>query len=209
MRTFLLSLIVAVLLPQLLSAQMTQQEAKAAEQLIVEGKLEEAERVYLNVLEEHPGSLLALSNLGVVYYRKNEILDAIRVLSKAVKLVPTDGFSHRTLGMCYLKADELDLAIISLERAIQLNPSDYRAHNFMGIVATKKGWWQTAETECRRAIELNRDYADAHFNLAIVYSLQEPPRKVLGAKAYRDAIRLGADRSDELEAKLGVNFQKK
>lgn len=176
------------------------------EQLIIDGKLDQAELAYQAVLEEHPGSLLALSNLGVVYYQKNEIFEAIRVLSRAVKIAPKDGFSHRTLGMCYLKVDELDLAITSLEMAIKLNATDYRAHNFMGIVATKKGWWKTAEAECRRAIELNKDYADAYFNLAVVYSLQDPPRKVLGARAYREAIALGAERADKLEKKLGVEF---
>ncbi len=187
-------------------AQVSRETAQQAEQLILEGKLVEAEAFYLGMLEKDPGSLLALSNLGVVYYRQNELLQAIKVLSQAVKLVPTDGFSHRTLGMCYLKADELDLAITSLETAIKINPRDARAHNFMGIIATKKGWWSTAQSECRRAIELDKDYADAHFNLAIVYSLQDPPRKVLGAKAYRDAIALGAERNEALERKLGVEF---
>jgi len=185
---------------------MSREQAMALEQLILDGNLDDAEQAYLAVLAEHPGSLLALSNLGVIYYRKNETFEAIRMLSKAVKIAPKDGFSHRTLGMCYLKADELDLAITSLEMAIKLNPSDFMAHNFMGIVATKKGWWKTAETECRRAIELNKDYMDAYFNLAVVYSLQNPPRKVLGARAYREAIALGAERSGELEKKLGVKF---
>ncbi|MEM6884282.1 MAG: tetratricopeptide repeat protein [Verrucomicrobiota bacterium] len=201
----LLLLLVFPLLPEG-RAQMSREQAITLEQLIVEGKLDEAEQAYLAVLEEHPGSLLALSNLGVVYYRKGEIFDAIRILSKAVRIAPKDGFSHRTLGMCYLKVDELDLAITSLEEAIKLNPSDFMAHNFMGIVATKKGWWKTAETECRRAIELNKDYMDAYFNLAVVYSSQEPPRKVLGARAYREAVALGAERSAELEKKLGVEF---
>jgi len=201
--TFIL-LVLLLALPKS-QAQVSREEAMTLEKLI-DGNLDEAEQAYLAVLEEHPGSLLALSNLGVVYYRKNEIFAAIRMLSKAVKIAPKDGFSHRTLGMCYLKADELDLAITSLEMAIKLNTSDFMAHNFMGIVATKKGWWKTAETECRRALELNKDYMDAYFNLAVVYSSQDPPRKVLGARAYREAVALGAERSAELEQTLGVDF---
>jgi len=205
-RVVMALLLLAVLILAESSAQMSREQAMQLEQLIIEGKLDEAEQAYRAVLEEHPSSLLALSNLGVVYYQKNKFLDAIGVLSRAVKIAPKDGFSHRTLGMSYLKADELDLAITSLETAIKLNPSDYQAHNYMGIVATQKGWWKTAESECRRAIELNRDYTDAYFNLAVVYSLQDPVRKVLGARAYREAIALGAERSDPLEAKLGVEF---
>jgi Flp pilus assembly protein TadD len=185
---------------------VTPEVARHAETLIAEGKLSQAETLYLEILAEQPGSLVALSNLGVVYYRQNRILDAIQVLSRAVKLVPTDGFSHRTLGMCYLKADELDLAVKSLDLAIKLNPRDALAHNFMGILATKKNWWETAEKECRRAIELDPDYADAYFNLAVIYSLQKPPRKVLGRKAYRSAIALGAERSAAVEDKLEVEF---
>ena len=205
MRLLLMILVSSLIGEICLGRGMTRQEARAAEQLIVDGKFMEAEARYQEVLDQHPGSILALSNLGVVYYRMGRILEAIHYLEKAVRLVPTDGFSHRTLGMCYLKADELTLAIKHLERAIKLNPQDSRAHNFMGIVASKKGWWQAAEEECKRAIELDPEYADAYFNLAVIYSSQDPPRKALGTNAYRKAAQLGAPPSAQIEKKLGIN----
>ncbi|MEM6822262.1 MAG: tetratricopeptide repeat protein [Verrucomicrobiota bacterium] len=184
----------------------TKKQADEAEALIRQGDLGGAEAIYLEVLDKKPGSLLALSNLGVVYYRQGRMLKAINTLEKAVEIAPTDGFSYRTLGMAYLKANELDLAVKALQQAIKLNRQDAKAHNFMAIVATKKGWWKTAESESRRAIELQDDYADAYFNLAVIYSSQSPPRKVLAIKAYRDAVKRGAKRSEELEQTLGITI---
>jgi Tfp pilus assembly protein PilF len=53
--------------------------------------------------------------------------------------------------------------------------------------------------ELETAIAIDPSYADAHFNLAVVYAMQEPPNKESARKFYKKALELGAEADTALE----------
>ncbi|MFZ5806690.1 MAG: tetratricopeptide repeat protein [Verrucomicrobiota bacterium] len=176
--------------------------AEQAVQLFANRKFEEAAAKYQTILNAYPGSLYALSNLGVVRFQQQKYADAEKTLKEAVRLAPQDAFSHSILGIVLYQQGKYDDAVQVLSRAVALNPNDPKTRNYLGISASQKGWQEAAEQECRTAIELDPNYGDAHFNLAVIYATQNPPAKELAKKHYQQAIKLGIPKDDQLEKLL-------
>ena len=75
-------------------------------------------------------------------------------------------------------------------------------HNYLGMALSEQGMRGPAETALRRAIQLQPGFADAHFNLALVYILQDPPLRELARWHYQKALASGHGRSMEMEQLL-------
>jgi tetratricopeptide (TPR) repeat protein len=81
-----------------------------ATQLLADGKLAEAELGFREVLRREPNNLGALGNLGVLYSRKNQAVQAIRMYEQALKFAPREPGLKLNLGLAYLKLDEYEKA---------------------------------------------------------------------------------------------------
>jgi len=159
---------------------------------------------YEAVLDAEPNNLLALSNVGVIYYQQGKLQDAESFLRRAVALAPNDAESRALMGVVYFRRGKTEEAFAELTRAIAINPRHAEAHNYLGITLSEKGWSASAEQEIRKAIELNPQYADAHFNLAVLYANLRTPRYELARYHYQKSLDLGAPP----EAKLAELLKK-
>ena len=164
-----------------------------------QGKMDEAERAYNEILTDDPNNLYALSNLGVVYYKSGKLLQSEKILTKAAAIAPKDFFVNCTLGIVYYRQAKFEKAIESLTQAITIDPTSATAHNYLGIAASQKGWFEAAVKELEKATTLNPKYPDAWFNLAVVYATSEPPSLDKGRECYNKAVELGADPDPSLE----------
>lgn len=171
------------------TVQTLLQEARAAAEL---QDVDTAVAKYTQVLETNPDNLLALSNLGVIEYRRGQFAAAEQHLRRGVALAPNDSESRSLLGIIYLRQGKIEEAYSELTRAVALNPRNAEAHNYLGITLSEKDWAAAAEQELRKAVELNPQYADAHFNLAVLYAGQRTPRLELARYHYQKALDLGA-----------------
>jgi Tfp pilus assembly protein PilF len=66
-------------------------------------------------------------------------------------------------------------------------------------VIREYGWLDASITELERALETDPKLAEAHYNLAVTYLDEKPPRLELAKRHYFSAINLGAEGSTELE----------
>lgn len=148
---------------------------------------------------KYPQSIYALSNLGVVRFQQQKYPEAEKALREAIRVAPSDAFSHSVLGIALVQQEKYDDAIQILSRAVALDPSDAKTRNYLGISSSRKGLQEAAEQECRKAIELDEGYGDAHFNLAVIYATQTPPAKELAKRHYGRALELGVPKDSELE----------
>lgn len=181
------------------------EEALEANRQVSLGRLDQAAAIYRKILEAHPESLFALSNLAVVEFRQGEFGSAARRLEIALKNAPQDAFSYSVLGICYYQMGQLDQAVKALNQSISIDPGDARTRNYMGIVSSKKGWWRAAEAEYKRAIELDPDFSDGYYNLATVYAYRPSPDYSLAREYYTKALKAGYEPSPELEKQ--INFK--
>ncbi len=170
-----------------------------AKSLFEQGKLDDAERAYNEILNDDPNNLYALSNLGVVNYKAGKLPQSEKVLTKAVAIAPKDFFVNCTLGIVYYRQGKFEKAIESLTQAVTLDPSSATAHNYLGIAASQKGWFEAAVKELEKATTLNPNYPDAWFNLAVIYATSEPPSLDKGRECYHKAVELGAQPDPSLE----------
>lgn len=86
------------------------------------GKLDEALAAFLRASEIHPQRGLAYSQIGIIYFQQQKVLQAITMLQKAVALEPNDPIAQNSLGLIYLSQNNLKAALKPLEAAYQLAP---------------------------------------------------------------------------------------
>jgi Flp pilus assembly protein TadD len=173
--------------------------ANEAQKLFAAQRFDEAAAKYQVILNAHPNSLYALSNVAVVRFQQGNYAEAEKFLRRSVEQSPQDAFSHSILGIVLYQQGKYDEAVTVLTRAVALDPKDPKTRNYLGISASQKGMQESAEQQCRKAIELDETYGDAHFNLAVIYATQSPPSKELARRHYRRALELGVPRDNSLE----------
>jgi len=108
---------------------MTVTAFQQANQLLREGKLEEAVIVYRQAIEQNPQFYGAYQNLGETLGKLGRLDEAVQVYRKAIELRPSAGWLHQELGLLLEK----------LEKKIERLPSHFsvgdRANDFSSIQA--------------------------------------------------------------------------
>ncbi|MEE8428570.1 MAG: tetratricopeptide repeat protein, partial [Gammaproteobacteria bacterium] len=150
------------------------------------GRLQDAERLYREVLAVHPDYVPALQYYGMLANQTRRHDLAVQLISKAVSLSPNDSFAHSNLGNVLQDQGHLDDAIASYRRAIEINPDHPDAHNNLGNALKEKGLLDEALDSYQRAIEIDPGYLKAHSNQG--NALTEQGRLQEAIIAYRRAL---------------------
>tara|TARA_B100000787_G_C16192319_1_gene298279 strand:- start:15 stop:1310 length:1296 start_codon:yes stop_codon:yes gene_type:complete len=147
--------------------EITFQQAVTAHQ---EGNLEEAERLYLSLLDNNPKNLDAYNNLGGLLFSIGRFNEAEACYKKVIVLKPDYAEAHNNLGVLLFKLGKLDISEISCKKAIKLKPDYEDAYYNLGNVLRRLERLDEAEVSYRKAIELKLDYAEAYNNLGSILS---------------------------------------
>jgi tetratricopeptide (TPR) repeat protein len=81
------------------------------DQLLREGRFDEAERAFKRLLRRDPNDAHAAAQLGYIALLSNRFEDAERFLTKAVTLAPDDSLSQMRLADCVVRQDQLAQAV--------------------------------------------------------------------------------------------------
>lgn len=176
--------------------------AKDGALAVADGKWEEARDLYLKLVAAAPDNALAYANLGVAEHQLGNLLAAAGNLTRSTELNPHIARNWQTLGLIQYQRGELALALSCLTRAVHEAPDDAETRIILAAVARDYGWPDAAVSELQRAVELNPKSATAHYNLAVTYLDEKPPRLELARRHYYAAIDLGTPPSPEIEAIL-------
>lgn len=99
------------------------------------GRLAEADALYQQVLAAQPNNLFAAHNLGIVRIAQGRLVDAERLISRAVAAYPAEpqtANSRRELGLALFRAGHWELALPWLERALVFFPDDRELQAALG-----------------------------------------------------------------------------
>jgi tetratricopeptide (TPR) repeat protein len=160
----------------------------AALKLHQEGNLDEAERLYREVLKVHDGNADAWHLLGHVAFARGDVAAAIGHVNHAIRLDGTQANFHHHLAEMYLSAGQLSEAETCCRAALGWKDDFFAAHHTLGTILLEQGQVAPAIDSLRRAISGRPDFGLAHANLG--NALRESGKIDEAIEAYRQALRL-------------------
>lgn len=144
------------------------QALDAARDLLRQGHLDAAERVYTSLLAHDPQQPDAMHYLGVLRHRSGRHEEGLQLVRGSLALAPGQAWMWNNLGNVLVEQQRADEALGAYEECVTRDPAAADAWSNLGALHRKAGRLEEAEDCCRRAVSLKPDFALAWFNLAQV-----------------------------------------
>jgi protein O-GlcNAc transferase len=152
------------------------------------GRLEEAERLYRQVLQTDPQHADALHFLGVIAHQRGRHEAALELLSAAITQNGRVASFHNNLGNVLKALGRLDEAVASYRRALTLKPESAEAHANLGSALYAQGRLEPAAAAYRQSLLLKPGSAETYNNLG--NTLQAQGKLDEAVAAYARALEL-------------------
>lgn len=111
----------------------------------------------------------AYDQLGLAYYRKNEINKALAYYDTCLKLAPTKSITYSNMGVIYFNNKQYDKALDAYLNAVKYNPKFSDAWMNLGSTYGTLGKYREAIAAFKKCIEFNPQNALAHYFIGITY----------------------------------------
>ena len=156
-----------------------------------EGKLKEAEHLYLDIIKTHPKHPDANHNLGLIAISMDKEDVALSLFKTATENNPNIEQYWHSYANALMSKNQLQLAKSCYEKVILLNPESSINYFNLGVVYKKLDSLDKAQSNFKKAIELKPDYFKAFFNLGFI---QQQLGELKNAEtSYKKAIELKPD----------------
>lgn len=159
-----------------------------ASRLAKAGKLEEAEKKFLEAERLAPKLAQIHNNLGKIYLDSKRLEKAERELKKAIRLSPFLPDAYVNLADLYVLRQQYDLALNTSEKAIRLKTDIPDAYFNAATIYLIKGDTEKAEAYYRRVLALAPEFVDAHVGLGDIYNRKAMPQEAI--RMYQAALTL-------------------
>jgi protein O-GlcNAc transferase len=129
------------------------------------GDLVTAERMFREYIGQNPNSAEAYSNLAIVYSRREQYRESVKLYDKALKVNPKLIPVHFNIAVTLGKLRRYDEAAAHLRAFLKAYPNESRAHQLLGLCLVETG-------DLRAALrELETSYRENPKDGSILYSL--------------------------------------
>lgn len=170
------------------------QKLERAVRLHNEGKLDDAEALYREVLADAPGQQTALHLSGLIAHQRGRYREAVTLINMALAGGATTAAIHTNCGVAYRALGELDNAAWHIAWAIKLDPEFADAHLNYALVLWDQGLAQQAALHFETVLQLGKDSPKANFYLGRIRLDEDKP--ALAAEQLRAALRLQPDHGE-------------
>jgi tetratricopeptide (TPR) repeat protein len=136
------------------------------------GLLDQAARLYRQVLEVQPDHPDALHLLGVVAYQQGDHVRAAEWIGRAIARNPRAAAYYANLAEVYRALGQPDRAVACCQSALLLQPQYPEAANNLGNILLEQGQVEAAAEQFRAALRTKPDFALACNNLGNTLRLQ-------------------------------------
>jgi len=162
---------------------------EAGQDALNQGRLDQAERDFRQVLAANPRAGGAYANLGVVYMRRKQWTKALEMLRKAEHLMPQVPGIRLNIGLAYYRQSEFLKAIPLFESVLRDQPGDLQPRHLLGLCYFFAERWADA------ANTLEPLWAQESGQLSYLYVLSiaahRAGRKQLDEKATLQLVKVG------------------
>lgn len=106
---------------------------RAGQDALTANRLSDAERDFREVIAANPQVGGAYANLGVVYMRRKQWANALKMLGKAEGLMPEAAGVRLNIGLVYFRQNEFLKAIPPLESVVRDQPEALQPRHLLGL----------------------------------------------------------------------------
>ena len=128
------------------------------------GRLDEAKRLYEQILAADHANASAWHFLGVLQHQRGHSDEAIASLTRALELDPRYVDACNNLGNIFRETNQFDEALRAYERAVEIAPNHADAWNNLGVMRSGRGEYAEAEKSYARAIDIDPSHLAAWQN---------------------------------------------
>ncbi|MBS0417407.1 MAG: tetratricopeptide repeat protein [Proteobacteria bacterium] len=128
------------------------------------GRLQEAMRLYQQVLHAEPRNVDALRLMGLALSSIGRQAEAIACYDRALAIQPSLAIAHRGRGMALMQLGKAQEALASFNTAVRLAPNDEVSLNSMGVILLSLGQAAMALASFDRALALQPNDPTASHN---------------------------------------------
>jgi tetratricopeptide (TPR) repeat protein len=173
------------------AARDPQKAFEAGEAALREGKLDESERAFRQVLAIDPRVAGAYANLGVIYMRRKQWPQALEMLHKAEKLAPEMAGIQLNVGLVYYRQKNYMAAIKPFEEFVQQAPSSYQGRYLLGFSYFFTDRWADAVATLEPLWEQARSSDQLNYLYVLGRAAENAQNTALEEKAYARMAEIG------------------
>lgn len=151
---------------------------KRAKELVKQGNLTEAIKIYEKCLSSEPNNGDAAVELAIVQIHYNDSQAEIAA-QKAIQLKSNDGRGYGVLGLIYCRNSRWTEAVKILQQASNLSPHEIWIQANLAWALGKIGNWQQAEIAINQAIQIDHTSPFALGIKAWIHFHQQQPKKTM------------------------------
>ncbi len=140
--------------------------AKAA-QYQMEGRLDDAKRIYQKILKRVPRHFGALSNLGVLAFSQRDLETARTMLERAAAHPDHNAVCHGVLAATHLLLGAMQQSQEEFARAVGLDPTSAEPFYFVGAALKERGALVDAIFCLEQAVRINPAHRSARNDLGV------------------------------------------
>ncbi|CAH2602747.1 Tetratricopeptide repeat protein [Rhodovastum atsumiense] len=152
------------------------------------GRLDEAERLYRQVLAVDPRHADSLHLLGLVSHQRGHMAEAVDLIARAIGLRGAVPVYHANLAVVLKAQGRAEAALAARQAVARLQPESAEAQLNLALAFGDLGRLAEAEAACRAALRLAPDNGAIHARLGDVLRIMG--RCGEAAPAYQAALRL-------------------
>src|SRR5262245_3635421 len=134
-----------------------------------QGRLEEAEKIYLELLQANPDNVDALHFLGLLRHQQGQSLQAIELVRRALAMRPDYVDAISNLGTIYQQLGGAADAVQAYRKALELRPDHPETLRNLGIGLRKLKRYEEAVELHQRAVEQRPGSMECYHSLANSY----------------------------------------
>ena len=132
-----------------------------AEKKLEIGQLNEAEKLYLEIIDSHPHIFEAHYKLGRVYEQKELLLEAVKSYRAAVRYNKNYIAPRLALSELFIELEEYEQALFYVEEVIDIDPGSATAYYLRGQLHFLQEEYEHALEDARSALHRNPDLEEA------------------------------------------------
>ena len=126
----------------------------AARQHYCDGRVDEAERLFLDAVAIHPHHYQSLCALGVIAHRRGDLAGARDLFVRALAINANLAEAHNNLGVVLQAEGQIEAAVGHFRQALRVQETYLDARNNLAMALLTLGRFVEAVAEWRRALAL-------------------------------------------------------